>query len=721
MTKSGRWSGQSDPARPRVLHVVVGHGLRTYFLNAVASLGAVAPHDDVLVVDNASPDLVLAAELAHLASESERIRLVRRSSNDLDLNGKVGSLYDAYREAFELAVAERYDYVHLVQGDMQTLWWDDDVVARAASIFEAWPRCVNVFTCLLTSNSAQSDALERLDGTSEPRLRHYGLTDTGLFHLGRWTSYEMSFARSETEHAARYRHEGFSVVCHPWPTDAPVPWPAVMRRGRQVGREVVPVEPFLLRPLDSADVVELKERSWTWLEDVCVPWGWVCLTPMWTGDLETADYWAARLRDARTRGLRASLPRWETRGLDQPAGWRVRREHRPSLVRLGLVVPAAEVARRLGRRLEAIGQRSRALAVGSGASRSPLVRTATPAEDGPTRGALPASPSLAVVLATFNGARFIGEQLESLSNQTRPPDELIVSDDGSSDATVDIVRRFAAVAAFDVRIVEGPRKGLGENFWSAARQSRADMIAWCDQDDVWAPEKLELCERALVEHEAEFVSHSAIVTDESLVPTGRRFPDYRRTRVLEPLEGDPWFVPSGFASVFRRRLMEDVDWGRRPRSQQTRQVTSHDHSLSLLAFGCARRVEIAPALAKYRQHTHNVAGAPRLHGLEKVRYALSIPDTQYDELAAIAAENVAFFSACARDSSAAEDYFRRAHDRCLRRSSIHQAGDAGQGVGRLLVALTHGDFRPRRSGGFGVQGLGRDAVALALGRAAPAT
>lgn len=699
--------------RPRVLHVIVGYGLRTYFVNAVRSVCSVAPQDDVLVVDNASPDPVLRAELTYLASQSDRMRLLLRSSNDLDLNGKVGSLYDAYREAFDLALGESFDYVHIVQGDMQTLWWDDDVIARAEQIFETWPRCVNVFTCLLTSNRSQSDAIEHLDGSLEPRLRHYGLTDTGLFHLGRWKELGLSFAQSETEHSARYLREGFSVPCHPWPTDAQIPWPAVMRGGRQDGREVICTEPFLLRPLGPPEVAQLKLQPWTWLEDICVPWGWACLTPMWTGDLSTTDYWAARSRDIRARGLRAGWPRWETRGLDKQGHSRwhpFRYQHRPSLARLCAVVPALEIVRRLRRKIEEVAFRGGAIVPRDGvAEPSQLHQQAS-------RSAVRVSrTSLAVVLATYNGAAFIGEQLASLSSQSRPPDQLIVSDDGSSDATLDLVKRFAETADFEVQVVEGPRRGLGENFWSAAKLSDADMLAWCDQDDVWLPDKLQLCERALIEHDAELVSHSALVTDESLVPTGRRFPDYRSTRVLEPLTGDPWFVPSGFASVFRRQLLEDVPWSSRPRSQQTMEVTSHDHSISLLAFGSARRVELAPTLAKYRQHQSNAAGAPRVHGLDKVRFALGIPATQYENLASIAAEIVEYFELSGRDAKAAEDYFRRAQERCRRRSAIHQAGSAAEGVGKLVAALAHGDFRPRSYGGFGAQGFARDAAALVLG------
>jgi hypothetical protein len=334
----------------RVLHVVVGHGLRTYFLNAVRSTRTSAPNDEILVVDNASPDTGLRDELASLAAGDPRMRLVLRNSNNLT-NTKVGGLYDAYREAFALAMEEGFEYVHLVQGDMQVLWWDDDVISRAAEIFDSAGRCVNIFTCLLSSDRVFSDELEESQNGGPLRLRRFGLTDTGLYHLARWKEFEMSFADNESEHSQKYLAQGFSVVCHPWPTDAQIPWPAVVRGGVQRGREITPVKPFLLRPLSLENITELKRRSFTWLEDVCIPWGWTCLTPMWTTHLDP-DYWAARRKDAASNGLMAGLPHWERRGLDSGRGrpfWRS--QYRPSLTKLFVVVPFREITSRLIRRV----------------------------------------------------------------------------------------------------------------------------------------------------------------------------------------------------------------------------------------------------------------------------------------------------------------------------------------------------------------------------------
>ena len=335
---------------PRVLHVVVGHGLAGYFLNAVRSVRAAAPGDPVLVVDNASPDPELLSELRRMADGDSLIDVIFRTENDVRQNRKVGSLYAAYEAAFDHALARQADFLHLIQGDFQTLWWDSDVVAKSAEIFAAHPRCVNV---LMRANSRDMTLGDDFADTPGPdglrALRWYGLTDTGLYHLGRWRAWGMRFGPTEREHSRRYLGEGLEVVCHPWPTDVPIPWPAVVRNGIQRGREIVTGKPFLIKPLPPAEVGRLKTAPDVWLESICVPWGWACATPIWGSDLDSIDYWVMRYRDARKNGIRHLFPRFELRGIDTPDRRKLirRYQYRPSLFRLFVVCPARYAVRSL--------------------------------------------------------------------------------------------------------------------------------------------------------------------------------------------------------------------------------------------------------------------------------------------------------------------------------------------------------------------------------------
>ena len=99
--------------------------------------------------------------------------------------------------------------------------------------------------------------------------------------------------------------------------------------------------------------------------------------------------------------------------------------------------------------------------------------------------------TFSVALCSYNGAKFILEQLDSIAAQTRTPDELVICDDGSCDATIAEVANFASRASFPVRVhvneaVLGPTK----NFERAIALSGGDVIALCDQDDVWHSDKL---------------------------------------------------------------------------------------------------------------------------------------------------------------------------------------------------------------------------------------
>jgi glycosyltransferase involved in cell wall biosynthesis len=103
------------------------------------------------------------------------------------------------------------------------------------------------------------------------------------------------------------------------------------------------------------------------------------------------------------------------------------------------------------------------------------------------------SPLVAILMGTYNGARFLADQLESLENQTHQNWIVIASDDGSTDATIEILQKYQAMWPVGKLIIRsGPQQGFCRNFLSLACDSniRADYYAFCDQDDVWLPSKL---------------------------------------------------------------------------------------------------------------------------------------------------------------------------------------------------------------------------------------
>src|ERR1700760_917659 len=96
---------------------------------------------------------------------------------------------------------------------------------------------------------------------------------------------------------------------------------------------------------------------------------------------------------------------------------------------------------------------------------------------------------VALLLGTKDGAAFLGEQLKSFADQSHTNWILVVSDDGSRDATLDMIARFAAEHPQRVEVRVGPQQGVTANFLSLATDPTitADVFAFSDQDDVWHP------------------------------------------------------------------------------------------------------------------------------------------------------------------------------------------------------------------------------------------
>ena len=143
---------------------------------------------------------------------------------------------------------------------------------------------------------------------------------------------------------------------------------------------------------------------------------------------------------------------------------------------------------------------------------------------------------ISVAMCTFNGGRYLQEQLESIASQSCVPWELVVCDDHSIDDTIAILKRFQADAPFAVRIVQNAmRIGSTRNFDQAIGLAGGDFIALCDQDDRWLPTKLELQARALNDNPflGGVFSDADLVDGESR-PTGiRLFARHKFTRAKQ--------------------------------------------------------------------------------------------------------------------------------------------------------------------------------------------
>jgi glycosyltransferase involved in cell wall biosynthesis len=219
-------------------------------------------------------------------------------------------------------------------------------------------------------------------------------------------------------------------------------------------------------------------------------------------------------------------------------------------------------------------------------------------------------PGVSIALATFNGEKYLSPQLASLAGQTVLPAELVICDDGSVDRTIALAQEFAESAPFPVRIIRN-ESGLGyrANFMRAAAFCRLELIAFCDQDDVWEPDKLAVMEPLFHDPEVLLAYHNAVVIDEHETPIGQFYAESAGGRTFGPLALDPWSLVPGFVQVFRRSLlrfaslrMASVDpyW--------PAESLAHDQWQLFLASILGSIVRIGQPLARYRQHPNNAFG-----------------------------------------------------------------------------------------------------------------
>ena len=122
---------------------------------------------------------------------------------------------------------------------------------------------------------------------------------------------------------------------------------------------------------------------------------------------------------------------------------------------------------------------------------------------------------ISVALASYNGEKYIASQLESILQNLSEQDEIVVSDDGSTDRTREIVTSFREKDA-RIRLVDGPEQGIIANFEHALKECRGAYLFLSDQDDVWAKDKVEKVMRAFEKEQVSLVIHDVEVRNESL-------------------------------------------------------------------------------------------------------------------------------------------------------------------------------------------------------------
>lgn len=218
---------------------------------------------------------------------------------------------------------------------------------------------------------------------------------------------------------------------------------------------------------------------------------------------------------------------------------------------------------------------------------------------------------LSVAMCTYNGARYLPEQLASLAAQTRLPDELVICDDRSTDESVEIVRNFARHAPFTVRLeINEENLGSTKNFEKAIRLCEGEIIALADQDDVWHAQKLSREASVLEsdEHIGAVFSDAELIDQnsqllaktlwDSFLFNAREQKKFNRGNGLKVLLKHPFVT--GATMVFRSKFRDLA------LPIPSKQI--HDHWIALLIASVSQLAAIKTPLVQYRKHPSQQIG-----------------------------------------------------------------------------------------------------------------
>lgn len=202
---------------------------------------------------------------------------------------------------------------------------------------------------------------------------------------------------------------------------------------------------------------------------------------------------------------------------------------------------------------------------------------------------------VSIAMATYNGAKYLQEQLNSFLNQTRLPDELVITDDCSTDETVDIIRKFAEIAPFKVIFHQNTNNfGYSGNFNEALMRSSGDIVFLSDQDDTWFPQKIEhILSVAAKSPFALIFMNDAELTDGELKPKGLTALSQIKGAGLEV----SYFI-MGCCCAIRRELL-DVCLPIHPNYK------AHDTWINAFARALNAKIVDKKVLQYYRRHESN--------------------------------------------------------------------------------------------------------------------
>lgn len=205
---------------------------------------------------------------------------------------------------------------------------------------------------------------------------------------------------------------------------------------------------------------------------------------------------------------------------------------------------------------------------------------------------------ISVCMASYNGEKYIKEQILSVLDNLNKEDELVISDDKSTDSTRDIVNEIAGKDD-RVRLVDGPRKGVIANFENAIINAKGDYIYLCDQDDLWEPDKVSSVQKCFSDNNSTLVIHDADIVNqdgELINPSFFKFHGTKKGAVNNIIRNS--YI--GCCMAFKSDMLKYI-------LPIPKNIEMHDQWIGVINDVKGKTVYLDKVLFHYRRHGNNVS------------------------------------------------------------------------------------------------------------------
>lgn len=205
---------------------------------------------------------------------------------------------------------------------------------------------------------------------------------------------------------------------------------------------------------------------------------------------------------------------------------------------------------------------------------------------------------ISVCMASYNGERYIEKQIETILMNLSEEDELVISDDGSTDKTRDIICKYQKQDS-RIKLIDGPKDGVIANFENAIETTKGEFIYLSDQDDIWECDKVEKVQRCFENQDCMLVIHDADIIDENENVTEASFFKKRGSKpgILNNIIKNSYI---GCCIAFRREILDMV-------LPIPRNIEMHDQWIGIIAEMKGKVFFLDDVLFHYRRHGLNVS------------------------------------------------------------------------------------------------------------------